>query len=177
MLRDSFLSRSTSCTGSQTVVRFFTLPLSLLCQHMSSIKRQASENKFVWIGTHAACELRANLHGLSADLQRILNAPYANAVTAKRREIVRREVGSRRAELSGLVTGDHEGAPKPRRATSTFLIFWTVRQDGSPVPNECVPTGRITVPSSAYRALLQPLVSLRRSAIRRRVSPLTAGGE
>ena len=60
---------------------------------------------------HGAYELRVNLQRLSADLQRILHAPYANAVTAKRREIVRRKARNVGAELSGQGAGDHEDAP------------------------------------------------------------------
>jgi hypothetical protein len=44
-LRDNFLSRSTSSSGSQTVVRFFMRQISDVCQHMS--RRKCANAKIV----------------------------------------------------------------------------------------------------------------------------------
>jgi hypothetical protein len=44
VLRDNLLSRATSASGSQTVVRFFTLGISRICQRMSRIECTHSEN-------------------------------------------------------------------------------------------------------------------------------------
>src|SRR5580700_3241627 len=102
---------------------------------MSSIKRSPLENKL------SALEgaLLASCSGISADLQRILRAPWAVGFIAKSREIVRRKPLSGGAELSGRGTGDHEDAPERHRATFTFFIFIlrTVTQNRSPVPSEC----------------------------------------
>jgi hypothetical protein len=47
VLRDSFFNRSTSSSGSQTVVRFFTVKISYVCHSMSSKIRIPAENNCV----------------------------------------------------------------------------------------------------------------------------------
>ena len=62
--------------------------------------------------------------GFSADLQRILHAPSAVECITRSQEIVRRKVGSGRAELPGQGSGDHEDAPKPLRANFYFYFLY-----------------------------------------------------
>ena len=68
VLRDNFLSRATSSSGSQTVVRFFTLQISYVCQRMSSRKCADGENslRIVWQGANATRERAAHFQPIYA---------------------------------------------------------------------------------------------------------------
>jgi hypothetical protein len=127
VLRDSLCSRSSSCSGSQTVVRFFMPRYCDVCHYMSSAKCTHIENKYAELASPCLAESANNPHVI---FTRSFPQPHM-ALDRANVGILRRcsspECRLSEPELSGPRCCDDEDAPGTLRAHFFFIFFSLIR--------------------------------------------------